>query len=187
LQIKATFQAVVDALIPCTPELSSQYGEYMVPGAVQGGVDQFLVWQFDHAVELNVGVSLQPVLLSGAIAQMLNSAASQLICAGILRTHRDNYFPVGNEFSSLSRSDRLLTLSYLEGLRLDLGCLPIPFRYNGNWVQIVVDLINRFTMFGYYSEWSGYGSTRLLTPEARRLEYFPFSWTQISYPGPSLS
>jgi hypothetical protein len=159
----------------------------MVPGAVYEGIDQFLIWEFDHSVALHIGFTLQPVLLSEAIAQMLNSAANQLISSGIVHGPLDNCFPGGGEFCSLSRRDRLLTLSYLEQLKIDLGSLPVPFQYNGNWVQMVVDLINRHTMFGYYSEWSGYGSTRLLMPQARKLEYTPISWKQIGYPGPDLT
>lgn len=41
------------------------------------------------------------------------------------------------------------------------------------------------TMMGFYSEWSGYGTTRLNKPNQRRLEYDPISWKQIGYPGPS--
>ena len=183
----ATFKALVDAIIPDTPELSAWYGNCMVPGAVYEGIDEFLIWEFDHSLDLYTGFGLQPVLLSGAIAQMLDSAASQLIKCSITCEPCGNYFTGGGEFSSLSRYDRILTLQYLEQLKVDLGSLPIPFRYNGNWVQMVVDLINRHTLFGYYSEWSGYGSTRLLTPEDRILQYAPISWRQINYPGPALS
>lgn len=186
LYTTATFQALVDALIPYTPELASWYGIYMEPGAVYEGVDQFLIWEFDHSVAICIGYTLSRVLLSEAIAQMLNSAAYQLIRAGIVLKLHGSYFPGGGDFCYLSRRDRLLTLSYLEQLKIDLGSLPVPFQNNGNWVQIVVDLINRHTMFGYYSEWSGYGSTRLCTPEARVLQYAPISWAQIGYPGPSL-
>ncbi len=42
------------------------------------------------------------------------------------------------------------------------------------------------TMMGYYSEWSGYGTTRLNKPNQRILEYNPISWKQVGYPGPSL-
>ena len=42
------------------------------------------------------------------------------------------------------------------------------------------------TMMGYYSEWYGYGSTRLNEPNQRVLEFYPFSWKQVGYPGPSL-
>lgn len=183
----ATFQALVDAIIPHTPELAAIYGQNMVPGGIQGGVEQFLIWQFDHAVKLSFGLDLHPVLLSEAIARMLDSATGQLIYAGSIQRPQNSLFPGETLFCSLPRHDRLLTLSFLELLKIDLGSLPMPFQHNGSWVQIVVDLINRFTMFGYYSEWSGYGSTRLFTPEARRLEFFPFSWLQIGYPGPSLS
>ncbi|MEL7655898.1 MAG: hypothetical protein AAGU75_08320 [Bacillota bacterium] len=50
----------------------------------------------------------------------------------------------------------------------------------------IMGSFNRFTMMGYYSEWYGYGSTRLETPDQRRLEFFPLSWEQVEYPGPSL-
>jgi hypothetical protein len=159
----------------------------MVPGAVYSGIHQFVIWEFDHWIDIHVGLGLQSVMLSGAIAEMLDSAASQLINSGTVRELQGNYFPGGGEFCSLSRYDRILTLSYLEQLKVDLGSLPVPFQHNGSWVQMVVDLINRHTMFGYYSEWSGYGSTRLLTPEDRKLEYYPISWQQIGYPGPDLS
>lgn len=49
----------------------------------------------------------------------------------------------------------------------------------------VLQSLNRLTMMGYYSEWSGYGSTCLNPPNQRVLEYYPISWKQIGYPGPS--
>jgi hypothetical protein len=159
----------------------------MVPGAVHEGIGDFLIWEFDHSVSIHTGVTFHTVLLSGPIALMLDSAANQLICRSILNKSRDSYFPDGGTFCYLSRHDRLVTLSYLEQLKIDLGDLPEPFRYNGNWIKLTVDLINRHTMFGYYSEWSGYGSTRLLPPDYRKLEYTPVSWEQIDYPGPTLT
>ena len=65
-----------------------------------------------------------------------------------------------------------------EYLILSLNSYDIPFNITGS--------LNRFTMMGYYSEWYGYGSTRLEVPDQRRLEYFPLSWQQVGYPGPSL-
>lgn len=50
----------------------------------------------------------------------------------------------------------------------------------------VIPSLNRLAMMGYYSEWPGYGSTRLNPPGQRILEYYPASWEQIGYPGPSL-
>lgn len=181
----ATFQALVEAIIPYTPELSFKYGDYMAPGAAFQGIDQFVIWEFDHLVAIEINFNVHPVLLSGAIAQLLNAAASQLIHSGIIREPRKDYFPGGGEFCSLSRNGRLLTLSYLERRQINHRDLPQPFQNNPHWIQIVIDLANRYTVFGYYSEWSGYGSTRLFTPEARKLEYYPISWKQISYPAPA--
>lgn len=56
---------------------------------------------------------------------------------------------------------------------------------NAGLVLNITDAINRLVMFGYYSEWSGYGTTRLAPPTRRRLEEFPVGWTQSAYPGPS--
>jgi hypothetical protein len=53
-------------------------------------------------------------------------------------------------------------------------------------IPLTNPLAVRFVMMGYYSEWSGYGSTRLEEPAQRRLEYNPLSWKQVGYPGPSL-
>ncbi|MNY27262.1 hypothetical protein D3C86_1611590 [compost metagenome] len=73
----------------------------------------------------------------------------------------------------------------LEQLDVDLGCLPPPYKDDGGLIRFIVDFLNRGTMFGFYSEWAAYGSTRLNTPTQRRLEYFPLSWSQVGYPGVS--
>lgn len=49
------------------------------------------------------------------------------------------------------------------------------------------DGLSKLTMRGYYSEWYGYGSTRLNNLNQRILESYPLSWEQAGYPGPSLS
>ncbi|WP_163971098.1 hypothetical protein [Oceanobacillus halotolerans] len=89
-------------------------------------------------------------------------------------------------FSHLSRKDRIQTLAALENLEIDLFLLPSPFQNNAGLVKYVTDALNRFSMFGYYSEWLAYGSTRLYPPNHRQLEFFPFSWQQVGYPGVSL-
>jgi hypothetical protein len=53
-------------------------------------------------------------------------------------------------------------------------------------IVFIIDYLNRGTMFGFYSEWPAYGTTRLATPTLRRLEYFPIGWRQTGYPGVSL-
>ena len=49
----------------------------------------------------------------------------------------------------------------------------------------VVDVLIKLTMMGYYSEWYGYGLTRLDEANQRVLEFQPISWEQVGYPGPA--
>ena len=58
---------------------------------------------------------------------------------------------------------------------------------NNYHIPLEESSLNRLTMMGYYSEWFGYGSTRLEEPNQRVLEFSPSSWTQVGYPGPSFS
>src|SRR5699024_10384591 len=95
-------------------------------------------------------------------------------------------FPGGGMFSRLSRIDRLRTLYKLENFDIDLYLLPSPFQNNAGMVKHVTDALNRFSMFGYYSEWPAYGSTRSYPPNDRRLEFFPSGWQQSGYPGVAL-
>jgi hypothetical protein len=55
----------------------------------------------------------------------------------------------------------------------------------GLW-RSAISMLDTYTLMGYYSEWSGYGTTKLNPPELRVLEFKPLSWLQIGYPGPSL-
>ena len=92
----------------------------------------------------------------------------------------------GSAFAAIDHSDRFRALTLLEQLNTYLADLPIPFQGNPELILYTTSSLNRFTMMGYYSEWSGYGSTRLESPNQRKLEYHPLSWKQIGYPGPSL-
>ena len=50
---------------------------------------------------------------------------------------------------------------------------------------MMANSLNTLTVFGYYSEWSEYGVTRLAQFEERKLEEMPVSWKQVGYPGRS--
>ncbi len=64
--------------------------------------------------------------------------------------------------------------------------IPQPFKDNPVLISSSINSLVASTMMGYYSEWYGYGTTRLAPPNDRVMEYAPFSWSQIGYPGPSL-
>lgn len=86
----------------------------------------------------------------------------------------------------LSPYNLLYALALLNQLQINLSILPIPFQDNPQLVIRISDFLYSQTMMGYYSEWSGYGSTRLEEPNLRKLEFHPISWKQVQYPGPSL-
>lgn len=141
---------------------------------------------------LNKNISIQNQLhhrvvpLAHPTAIMLDAAATQLVNAHQVHPFAHSPFPGGGMFSYLSRKDRIRTLSSLENLHIDLNVLPSPFKNNAGMVKFVTDALNRFSMFGYYSEWPAYGTTRLNPPDYRTLEFFPPGWQQAGYPGVSL-
>ena len=177
-----TFRALVEAIVPNTPALSV-YGAEQSAGAVDLCIHEYMVWELDHSLSLVQGFYLTGVPLSVSTAIMLNEGAVQFVASSQAQ-HSPNYSIRGNSpFSSLSPADRIRVLAMLEQLNVDLGTMPPPYRDDGGFLRFMVDFLNRQTMFGYYSEWSAYGATRLAEPDERRLEYFPISWRQVGYPG----
>ncbi|MEB3101381.1 hypothetical protein [Ferviditalea candida] len=180
----ATFRALVEAIVPRTPELSV-YGAEQTAGAAEFNVHEYLIWEMDHTLSLLFGLNPTVIPLAPATARMLDNAALQFAAAG--GTKPPYLYSASGEtpFAALSPGDRIRVLSMLERLEVDLGALPDPYRNNGGYVKFIIDYLNRSTMFGFYSEWSGYGSTRLAPPDWRRLEHFPLGWLQVGYPGVS--
>ncbi|MHA6252017.1 gluconate 2-dehydrogenase subunit 3 family protein [Oceanobacillus sp. CAU 1775] len=175
--IKTTFQALTDAILP--PGLPSEYG-YI---SKDMGVHEYLIYALNHYVAIQQQLYQITISLSLPTAKLLDAAAKQLVSFNQIKPTNEGSFSGGGIFSSLSRKDRLQTLSALENLQLDLYSLPEPFRNNAGFIKHVIDALNRFSMFGYYSEWPAYGSTRLYPPQLRRLEFFPWGWEQVGYPG----
>jgi hypothetical protein len=174
---KATFRALTDAILP--PGLPEEYG--YISGDM--GVHEYLMYALNHYVAIQKQLSHITVPLSLPTAKLLDAAAAQLVYADRIQPNPEQAVPGGGMFSSLSRLDRLKTLSALENLQLDLFALPLPYRNNGGLIKHVTDALNRFSMFGYYSEWPAYGRTRLYPPQLRTLEFFPWGWEQVGYPG----
>jgi hypothetical protein len=123
--------------------------------------------------------------LSYATAELLDTGARQLI-AKDKAMDRQKLFSNDGSFASLSHDDRFRVLALLEQLDIDLRSLPAPYRYNTGLIQFMIDSLNRFVILGYYTEWSGYGSTKFDIPDKRILKQFPPSWEQVGYPGPAL-
>ncbi len=183
-QTIATFLALVEAIVPRTPAFSP-YGSLQIPGAAESSIHEYMIWELDHSLSLNFGMSLVVFPLAYSTGRLLDAAAYQFIVKSGTKFPYQ-YSPAGGvAYAALPPGDRIRVLSMLERLEVDLETLPEPYRNDGGYVKFTVDLLNRMTLFGNYSEWSGYGSTRLNPPDQRILEYFPIGWRQVGYPGVS--
>ena len=147
---------------------------------------EYVIYSLDHYISIQQQLHQCVVPLAYPTALMLDIAATQLMNTHHVQTFQESLFPGGGMFSHLSRKGRVRTLSALESLDIDLYVLPSPFQNNAGMVKYVTDALNRLSMFGYYSEWPAYGSTRLFPPDDRNLEFFPPVWQQVGYPGVSL-
>ncbi|WP_138750934.1 hypothetical protein [Paenibacillus sinopodophylli] len=184
-QTLVTFRALVEAIVPHTPELAG-FGELQTLGAADLGVHYYLAWELDHTLALFFGIHLTNFPLAASTARLLNVGAVQFAAASQLIQPINCSHWVISPFSALAPLDRIRVLAMLEQLRVDLGTLPPPYQNNGGNVKFIIDYLNRATLFGTYSEWSAYGSTRLCTPTERVLQSFPIGWEQSGYPGVSL-
>lgn len=168
ISVEVTYQALVDAIIPQTPRLAQAYGEIQYYGALDLQVDQFLIYELDR----------YPVPLALPIAEILNTAAL------LWQTNQGYYEPVS--FDMMSPIERLSVLEMLSQEEPAPEILSIVSQVDTELWRSAITMLDTYTLMGYYSEWSGYGTTKLNPPGERVLELKPISWQQIGYPGPSL-
>ncbi|GEM_PF-485282 len=180
--IRETFCGLAALIVPNTAALPQLGGEQAI-GAVELHVQQYIIWELDHSLALMSGLSLTVFPLAAPTAQMLNSAAMQLVARGWETCPPNPALWAISPFAALVPCDRMRVLALLEQLQFDLELLPPPYQHDGGYVKFVVDYLNRAVMFGNYSEWPAYGPTRLDTPVCRRLYGFPIGWRQAGYPG----
>jgi hypothetical protein len=166
--VQTTFQAFVDAVIPRTPRLAEEYGRIQYYGAIDLQIEQFIIYELEH----------YPVPMAQPIAELLNMAAAKWLTS-------QGYYGSGS-LAALAPIDRLRAVTLLEQQPVVLTTLPTIFEMNPELVTTIPDVLNTYTIMGYYSEWSGYGTTKLLPPQERVMEFIPISWKQVGYPGPSL-
>lgn len=182
----AAFRALADAIIPPTHRHADATEIEHIAGAVQLCVDKFVMRDTDYSQFVPAGEKGAQVPLSMATAQLLDMGAEQLIRSGLAQLPLNVMFlPEGGLFAALSRVDRLQTLELLDRLEIPVHLTPPPYQNNPALIQTMMDSLNQLTMFGYYSEWFGNGSTRLFAPDNRHIEFFPPSWRLIGYPGPA--
>ncbi|MBN7772467.1 hypothetical protein [Clostridium aminobutyricum] len=167
-----TFKAFVDAIIPRSPKLAEKYGKIQYFGALDLHTDEYMI----------LSLNSHYIPLAKPVAEVLDIVSEQLV----ILDRNSSMYPEGGTFAALIPSDRFRALMLLEQNKDYFIDLLTPSQYYPAYLFSVISNLNRFTMMGYYSEWSGYGSTRLNAPDQRKLEFFPLSWKQVGYPGPSL-
>lgn len=168
ISVLNTYQALVDAIIPQTPILAYEYGRIQYYGALDLQVEQFVIYELER----------YPVPMALPTAQILDAAA-------VLWRRKQRYYgPVS--FAALPPIERLSVLSMLRQESEDPEILEIISQVDPGLWRSAISMLDTYTLMGYYSEWSGYGTTKLNPPERRMLEFKPLSWLQIGYPGPSL-
>ena len=174
---RGTFAALVDALIPETPELEARGPEH-VPGGLAVELEEAVIERVNGFVETRGIASLagDAVPLAPAVAALLDTVAGELL----LRRRAedglqspDEPFAAGS-FCRLSRRDRLRALRLLE----DKGAFAaLAERFDAaalGTVQFLASSLPILVESVYYSE------TTADESEARSL-----GWRQAGYPGPA--
>jgi hypothetical protein len=162
----ATYLALVDAIIPRSPNLAELYGRIQYYGALD----------LDTAYYIIMTLNYYFLPLAIPIAELLNEAAKEYVYLSDNLVLLNNSLALKNEyFAALTPEDRFETLNLVEQLK-----------DTDEFILSITSSLNRFTMIGYYSEWFGYGTTKFAPPNDRILEFYPLSWEQVGYPGPSL-
>ena len=174
---RGTFAALVDALIPETPELEARGPEH-VPGGLAVGLEEAVIERVNGFVETRGIASLagDAVPLAPAVAALLDTAAGELL----LRRRAEDGLQSPDEpfaagpFCRLSRRDRLRALRLLE----DEGAFAaLAERFESaalGTVQFLASSLPILVASVYYAE------TTAEDGEARSL-----GWRQAGYPGPA--
>jgi hypothetical protein len=173
-----TFAALVDALVPETPDLADR-GDEHVPGGLAVGLEEEIIDRVNNFQEADgalaaAGYDATP--MAPAVAVLLDTAAAELL---VRRRSADGFNSpaeafAGGPFSRLSRQDRLRALRLLE----DEGVFPrLADRFDSaalGTIQFLASSLPILVEFVYYSEATADDG------EERSL-----GWRQADYPGPS--
>jgi hypothetical protein len=196
-----TFRAIVDAVVPETPELADELGSGHVLGGLSIGLDEFVITYVDDGFQLGLP-HLGPqgnIPLADGVAHVLDAAALTLVDRGenAREPGRDRAAALhepgsvaamraeraAGMFAKLSGEDRLRAISILDEFELELTPFEDDlFEFDAG---LVGQLVVGFTEMIYYSEWQGYDGfvrppSELTHPNDPAAVQ---SWRQTGYPG----
>lgn len=158
-----TFKAFVEVIIPWSPRLAAEYGEIQYYGAID-----LLTYEYLIQTLYQYGGSLLVV----NTAKDLDAAAKELVLSQNNTSKVTS--PEGVTFAQLTPEDRLLAIRNISENEAT----------NSENQNATINPLMRATLMGYYSEWYGYGVTRMDPPNQRVFEFKPISWEQVGYTGP---
>jgi hypothetical protein len=168
-EVIMTMQALVDVVIPRSPDLAREFGMIQYFGGLDENVDEYMVLTLQN----------QYFPLAAFAVDILNTVV-YLRCID-----EDSEYSQVYRFFEAPEKLRLDTLLQIREYAQSPENIPPILSDSADMLMNIYSMLIRFPMMGFYSEWSGYGSTRLFPPSERVLQYRPISWEQIDYPGPS--
>jgi hypothetical protein len=178
---RSNVRALVEAILPRTPELADRHGEAIVPGGRDVGLEEYVIESFNSYQELHLGpltplarrLGVRNYPYAVIVALLLDVVALELL------VRRGNERPVrkatlASPFARLEPRDRLRALALLETGALDSLAGRVEHRLPVvGTVRFLALGVNAFPLLGYYSEWPGE------TPASNP------GWRQCGYPGPA--
>ncbi len=198
---RVTFRAIVDAVVPETPELADELGPEHGPGGLAVDLDDFAITFVDDGFQFglpHVGTHGN-IPLADPVAHLLDTAALTLLERGDNEDEpsidralsllgpadpppeevRDAVGP----FAELSPRDRLRAVGIIDEFEIDVSPAEDElFELDGG---LIGQLVVGFTELIYYSEWQGYDdftkppSERVHSSDAGAVQ----SWGQTGFPG----
>lgn len=123
----ATFRALVDAIVPRSPELAV-YAPEQVYGAVDLCIHQYLIWELDHSLALVTQRGFSVVPLSAPAAIMLNESAIQVVRSGSAAYPPNPQIWPLSPYAALAPLDRIRVLSLSGGVDVSARRAAASFR-----------------------------------------------------------
>ncbi|TRZ38621.1 hypothetical protein CEQ21_24965 [Niallia circulans] len=185
LYIMSTFQSLAQAVIPAAYYFQN-VSIKVEPGALELRIYDYILAILDQSISPKIKRQMNVASMAKSTAQLLDNGAVSLMQSGEnINPLTVSGFPFGGPFTYLSQIDRLKAISLIDRLEINKKHLSLPYKDNLGLIKNMMDVLKQLTLFGFYSEWNGYGSSAALSPEHRRLEHFPLGWQLTQYPGPS--
>lgn len=189
LYSRNSLDALVDALVPETPQLAEERGPEHEAGASRTGLADQLLEAFNQLQATGVlkqpeGNAPEPARTAPIVAVLLDLSSLEFLLRD--RNERRVRVRIGGPFRWLHPADRRRLFDFLQEdslLRTLVDALDDRVPYAG-LVDFLLDGLVTMPLLHYYSEWSGYEDEHNpLTPDPESFRPPVQSWQQTTFPG----